>query len=211
MGGCGVVSLIGPDPAHCSASREAQLQQIEARAKPGDVVFLASLRMPELTGREWREGETKLVDDALSELSAENIDAARASADKVLSRLQAARLTVLIDAPKPLFKAAPNRCSDWFNRMNPVCAPGLTMQREQLERLRAPQLKLLQQLTAAYPGLRVWDPLPPLCPGSTCSAYDDDAKPLFFDSNHLSGHGNRVLEPAFTEALLKLWEVPPTE
>ena len=211
MGGCGVVSLIGPDPAHCSASREAQLQQIEARAKPGDVVFLASLRMPELTGREWREGETKLVDDALSELSAENIDAARASADKVLSRLQAARLTVLIDAPKPLFKAAPNRCSDWFNRMNPVCAPGLTLQREQLERLRAPQMKLLKQLTAAYPGLRVWDPLPPLCPGSTCSAYDDDAKPLFFDSNHLSGHGNRVLEPAFTEALLKLWEVPPTE
>ncbi|WP_460164899.1 hypothetical protein [Pseudomonas sp. S1_G07] len=32
---------------------------------------------------------------------------------------------------------------------------------------------------------------------------------MFFDSNHLSGHGNRVLEPAFTATLLKIWNVTP--
>lgn len=209
QGGCSVVSLIGPDPAHCAAAREAQFKEIEARAKPDDVVFLASLRMPELAGREWRKGEVIMVDEALSELTAENLEAARTAADTLLSRLQAAQLNILIDAPKPLFKAAPNRCSDGFNRMNPVCTPGLTMAREQLERLRAPQMELLQRLQADYPALHVWDPLPLLCPGLTCSAYDTNAKPLFFDSNHLSGHGNRVLEPAFTATLLKIWGVTP--
>ncbi|WP_338507431.1 SGNH hydrolase domain-containing protein [Pseudomonas poae] len=200
---------MGPDPARCAASREAQLKQIEARAKPGDVVFLASLRMPELTDRPWRKGESAVIEEALKELTDENMEAARTDAERLLKRLQAAQLNILIDAPKPVFKAAPNRCSDWFNRMNPVCAPGLTMARDQLERLRAPQMQLLQQLEARYPALHTWDPLPLLCAGPTCSAYDDNAKPLFFDSNHLSGHGNRVLEPAFTAALLKIWEVSP--
>ena len=209
QGGCGVVSLIGPDPKHCAASREVQLKEIEARAKPGDIVFLASLRMPELAGREWREGEQAMVDKALTELTASTMEAARIDAQTLLNRLQAARLTVLIDAPKPLFKAAPNRCSDGFNRMNPVCAPGLTMQRAQLERLRAPQMQLLQELSAEYPALRVWDPLPLLCPGVTCWAYDQNAKPLYFDSNHLSGHGNRVLEPDFIATLLKIWRATP--
>ena len=212
-GGCSVLSLIGPDPANCAAAREAQLEEIEARARPGDIVFLASLRMPELAGREWKQGEQAMVDEALSELTPTAIDAARIDAQALLSRLQAARLTVLIDAPKPLFKAAPNRCSDGFNRMNPVCAPGLSMQRDQLERLRAPQIHLLQQLSAEYPALQVWDPLPLLCPGATCSAYDQNAKPLYFDSNHLSGHGNRVLEPDFTATLLRIWRAtaPLTE
>lgn len=208
-GGCGVVSLIGPDPARCADAREAQLQEIEARAKPGDVVFLASLRMPELVGREWREGETVMINKALEELTTENREAARIAADTLLSRLQAAQLNILIDAPKPLFKAAANRCSDWFNQINPVCAPGLTVQRHLLKRLREPQMQLLQQLQADYPALSVWDPLPVLCPGPICWAYDENAKPLFFDSNHLSGHGNRVLEPSFTAALLKIWSAAP--
>ncbi|MFN3357622.1 MAG: acyltransferase family protein [Pseudomonas sp.] len=208
-GGCSVVSLIGPDPAPCAAAREAQLQEIEARAKPGDVVFLASLRMPELAGRRWQEGEAVLVDEALGELTAERLNAARIDADRLLSRLQKARLNILIDAPKPLFKAAPNRCSDSFNRMNPVCAPGLTMAREQLERLRAPQMGVLLALQSRYPALHVWDPLPLLCPGRICSAYDANGKPLFFDSNHLSGHGNRVLEPSFSATLLKIWRATP--
>ncbi|QHF47594.1 acyltransferase [Pseudomonas sp. S35] len=209
QGGCSVVSLIGPDPARCAASREAQFQEIEARARPGDVVFLASLRMPELAGREWREGEAPMIDEALAELTAEQLAAARVAADTLLSRLQKAGLNILIDAPKPLFKAAPNRCSDGFNRTNPVCAPGLTMARYQLNRLRAPQMQLLEQLQARYQALHVWDPLPLLCPGPVCSAYDTNDKPLFFDSNHLSGHGNRVLEPSFSAALLKIWGVTP--
>lgn len=203
--GCSVMNLIGPDPTNCAKRREANLKDIEARAKPGDIVFLASLRMPELDGREWTRGDDTVFDEVLSELTQEKNESARISAEAILARLEAAQVHILIDAPKALFKAPANRCSDWFNRMNPVCAPGLTMERAQLERLRTPQMKLLDLLKREHPNLTVWDPLPLLCPDPICSAFDNNGKPLFFDSNHLSGHGNRVLTPSFTQVLLTIW------
>lgn len=202
-GGCGVVRLIGADPAHCAEHREAALADIEARAKPGDIVWLASLRMPELAGRDWLTDEPAAWQAALGDI---DTDQARMSAHAVLARLEALQVQTLIDAPKPLFKAPPNRCSDGFNRMNPICAPGLTVERAKLETLRAGQMALLGTLLRHYPSLTVWDPLPVLCPGTTCSAYDTDGKPFYNDSDHLSGHGNRVLEPSFSEALLSMWK-----
>lgn len=204
-GGCGVVSLIGQDPTDCAQLRETQWQAIETRAKPGDVVFLASLRMPELAGRAWQQGEGAALAAAHQDLSPANLEHARHAAKAVLDRLQAAGLNVLIDAPKPLFKAPANRCSDAFNRMNPVCAPGLTIDRTQLQSLRAAQMALLASLASEYPRLHVWDPFPLLCPTRICSAYDQDGKPLFADADHLSGHGNRVLWPSFSKALVEIW------
>jgi peptidoglycan/LPS O-acetylase OafA/YrhL len=203
-GGCAVVSLIGADPQACVDEREAALADIEARANPGDIVWLASLRMPELTGRDWAAGEQAAWAQALAEIDTEQ---ASRAAHTVLTRLQATEVHVLIDAPKPLFKAPPNRCSDWFNHMNPICAPGLTVERAQIEQLRAPQMQLLAALQQEYPSLHVWDPLPLLCPYSACSAYDRDGKPLYNDADHLSGHGNRVLEGSIRQTLLHIWRV----
>jgi peptidoglycan/LPS O-acetylase OafA/YrhL len=204
QGGCGVVTLMGPDPADCAEERETALRDIEARARPGDIVFLASLRMPELAGRRWDLGEDAAFQEAQSELIPEQIARAHASAEAVLARLEAMQVHILIDAPKPVFKTSPYRCSDWFNRMNPVCKPGLTVERYLLEQLRAPQMALLKTLQRGHPGLHAWDPLPLLCPGSTCSAFDH-GKPLYLDDNHLSGYGNRVLVPAFTQTMLAIW------
>ncbi|MBC3373449.1 acyltransferase [Pseudomonas sp. SWRI92] len=204
-GGCAVASLIAPDPqGACTQARNEALRDIEARAKPGDIVFLASLRMPELAGRDWVRGDETVLNEALAELNPEQLDGACSSAEATLTRLMNAKVRVLIDAPMPLFKAPAYRCSDWFNRMNPICAPGFTVERDQIEQLRAPQMALLEHLTQEYPMLRVWDPLPLLCPGSTCSAYDD-GKPLFRDGDHLSGYGNRLLTPSFIQVLLNGW------
>ena len=205
-GGCAVVSLLAADPLACNEWRSDALVDIQARAKPGDVVFLASLRMPELAGRDWRDGEGSVFEQALSERTAQQAQAARQAADAVLEPLQAAGLTVLIDAPAPVFKAPANRCSDAFNRLNPICAPGLTVARDRILQLRAPQMHLLTILAREYPALNIWDPLPILCPADTCSAYDANAQPLFADADHLSGHGNRVLEPSFTERLIHLYK-----
>ncbi|MNW03972.1 hypothetical protein D3C71_1999830 [compost metagenome] len=65
-----------------------------------------------------------------------------------------------------------------------------------MEALRAPALTSLQQVAQALPGASVWDPLPVLCPGTTCQP-EQAGKPLYFDGDHLSGHGNRVLLPSF--------------
>ncbi|WP_339492665.1 acyltransferase family protein [Pseudomonas sp. EA_15y_Pfl2_R67] len=205
-GGCTVVSLMAPDPqGACAQAREKALSDIEARAKPGDIVFLASRRMPELAGRDWVRSEEDALGEALSELTSEQTEGARIAAEAVLTRLMATKVRVLINAPMPLFKAPPYRCSDWFNRMNPICTPGFTIAREHIEQLRTTQMTLLDHLTGQYPMLLVWDPLPLLCPGATCSAYDDD-KPLFRDADHLSGHGNRILAPSFTQTLLNGWK-----
>ena len=70
-------------------------------------------------------------------------------------------------------------------------------------------MQLLAELQNEYPKLHVWDPLPLLCPYSACSAYDRDGKPLYNDSDHLSGHGNRVLESSLSETLLDIWRSTP--
>ncbi len=204
-GGCAVVSLLDADPPACATWQSSALADIQARAQPGDVVFLASLRMPELTGRDWWKGEDAIFEQARSERTAQHAQAARQAADAVLEPLQAAGLTVLIDAPSPVFKAPANRCSDPFNRTNPICAPGLSVERDRILQLRAPQMHLLTILAREYSALNVWDPLPILCASNTCSAYDTNAKPLFADADHLSGHGNRVLEPSFTALLIHLY------
>ena len=208
QGGCGVVNLMTADPAGCASRREADLKHLQAQAKPGDIVLLASLRMPQLQGRNWALGDDAMVSEILGEQTPGRSLAARHSAETLLARLQAAGLNVLIDAPKPIFKAPANRCSDWFNHMNPICAAGLTINRDVLEQLRAPQMRLLGHLQREYSNLYVWDPFPLLCPDSLCSAFDDSQLPLFFDSNHLSGHGNRVLEASFSTALLSIWGKP---
>ena len=210
QGGCGIVTLMDASSgdADCERHRERILAQIEAQARPGDIVLLASLRMPELRGRDWHRGDAVVIDEIAHERGPDAARAARQDADAVLARLQALSVTIVIDAPLPIFKASAYRCSDAFNRMNPACADGLSMPRADLERLRAPQMALLHTLASTHPALQVWDPFPLLCKGERCSAMDGDA-PLFFDSDHLSGHGNRVLLPDFVATLQRLAAAPP--
>lgn len=207
-GGCGIVTLLRAAPADCRAFAERALTSIEREARPGDIVLLASLRMPELRGRDWHNGDAKVFQQMLAERTPSDAAAARTEAEQVLGRLQRLGVQVVLDAPLPLFKAGAYRCTDWFNRMNPACAGGLDMARADLEMLRAPQMELLAELGTRYPSLHVWDPLPLLCGAQTCSAMDGD-QPLFFDNDHLSGHGNRVVLPDFRTTLIDITQRAP--
>ena len=201
-GGCSFVNLLRASPANCQEFVEEALSTIERDARPGDIVLLAALRMPELRGFDWpHQDEQQIYRELLAERTPAHAQAARQEAERVLGRLQKLGMHVVIDAPLPLFKAGAYRCSDWFNRSNPGCAGGLTMRRADLEMLRAPQMALLADLAMRYRSLTVWDPLPQLCGPQTCSAVED-GEPLFFDNDHLSGHGNRVLLPSFRQMLI---------
>ncbi|PSD29069.1 acyltransferase, partial [Stenotrophomonas maltophilia] len=203
-GGCSFVNLLRASPADCRDFIEHTLSTIEREARPGDIVLLAALRMPELRGFDWRRQDAQeIYRQLLAERTPAHAQAARDEADRVLGRLQKLSVHVVVDAPLPLFKAGAYRCSDWFNRRNPACAGGLSMPRADLERLRAPQMALLSELAVRYPSLTVWDPLQLLCGPTTCSAVKD-GEPLFFDNDHLSGHGNRVLLPSFRQTLIDI-------
>ncbi|MBL8254069.1 MAG: acyltransferase, partial [Candidatus Competibacter sp.] len=106
------------------------------------------------------------------------------------------KLYIIFEAPKPIFKAPPFRCSDWFNRHNPICVGDNQQPRAEMQRLREPIVTSMYGLTHVFPSVSVWDPFPILCPGDTCFT-EKDGRPLFFDGDHLSAYGNMVLYPHF--------------
>ena len=86
---------------------------------------------------------------------------------------------VVIEAPTPVFKSPPFRCSDWFNRTNPVCDAGFSVSRKEIERRRSEVVEIAIAMTVAIPSVVLWDPLPILCSQQRCSAFGQSG-PLFF-------------------------------
>lgn len=177
QGGCAVPSLSksGPPP-YCDAYF-AHVKDVLASAKAGDVLFLPSLRMPRATNGQWPEPP----DGA-------DVETVAASSLKQLGELVPAFVTVVFEAPKPIFRGAAFRCLDWFNSANPSCGANLKTTREFLEKYRKVPLRELNLLTAMRPRSDVWDPLPILCPDKTVCSAVRDRKPLFFDYDHMSGY-----------------------
>ena len=204
--GCSFANLLHPSTAVCLPFVKAATDDILGKAAPGDVVFLASLRMNRLMD----QGSTSaasvrgLIAWQMTPGQVEERRKAYDEATHLVGKFAATGLRVIIDAPKPVFKAAAFRCSDWFNRGNPICQGGLTVPRAELLELRQPVMDSLAALSTAYPQLVTWDPFPVLCPGTSCRAVTGDG-PLFFDGDHLSNLGNRVLYPNFLSVMRKVW------
>ncbi|KTT17861.1 acyltransferase [Pseudomonas fulva] len=199
-GGCPFISLQPArdmDNSECRRNTDAALADLRKRIKPGDILFLASLRLPRFADQWAYFGEQA----ARSQMFGPAAEAGRKRAEdyavSVLKEFTDIGVRVVFEGPKPLYKAPPFRCADWFDKSNPICAPGFEMPRSMMEAFRAPVLSSYANIAARLPNVEVWDPFPTLCPGDTCSAFDGD-KPLFLDGDHLSGHGNMVLLPAFT-------------
>jgi peptidoglycan/LPS O-acetylase OafA/YrhL len=206
QGGCPIVGLLAPmsQTNDCQAFYDHTLTDVKNMAKPNDIVFFASLRMPELSDQFEVIDEATVVAKFNSEKAVENRQIALEEASQLIEAFTARGVHVLIDAPKPVLKAPPYRCSDWFNKMNPICSPGLLINREFLLKLRQPVMDSLKILESRHQNLSVWDPFFVLCENETCSAYDG-GKPLFFDGDHLSAHGNRILTPSFKNKVLDIW------
>lgn len=210
-GGCALVGLQGwhgSNPA-CDAYVRDVLKDIHNRAKPGDVVLLAGLRLPRLS-EQYALFDHKLVwaaqfNDAAAVDRAAEVDHWIAELRPLTER----GIRIVLEAPKPLLPAPPYRCSDVFNRNNPICINGMTISRRDIEELRSPVLTGMQKVAAAVPGVTIWDPLPRLCPGSVCLP-THDGHPLYFDGDHLSGYGNRLLLPDFQAHLRSIERVSVT-
>ncbi len=190
----------GSERPDCAGYWADAIADIKANARPGDFVLLAGLRVPELNGDDldWN------VQEARERLAPARVAAGLADAIAAFEDLDMPGVHFIIDAPAPVMPAPTYRCADWFNAMNPVCASGLEVDRTLFAELRQPVVDSMETLAARFADLTVWDPLPILCPSEVCSARDSDGRPLFFDSDHLSGHGNRVLTPSFIGVMLDL-------
>jgi peptidoglycan/LPS O-acetylase OafA/YrhL len=191
----------------CRHIEEDVVSYLQVNAKPGDAVLIASLRVPRLSEQSNAfdlEAQRRLWRHPAR--SAERKQALEEAA-RFIEKLQAMQLHVILDAPKPLFRAPPFRCLDWFNRSNPACSAGFEISRELLLELREPVMASLRELERSH-GVYVWDPFPTLCPGPKCSALHGQ-RPVFFDTDHLSGYGGRLLVDSFSAALAQVWKREP--
>jgi hypothetical protein len=187
----------------CKQFLTATLKDIEKNARSGDIIFLPSLRLPRLSDQ-WGQSPEGAGTETLVGVSAEQ--SLRVAQEETLRMLQPylrSGVRVIFEAPKPLFRAPAFRCSDWFNRRNPVCAPGLTVPQDFLLRYRQPIVDEMMNLTRLDDGISVWDPFYVLCPGATCEAVVQ-GKPLFLDGDHLSTYANELLYPSFVQFLKTL-------
>lgn len=202
-GGCPFISLQpwrdSENPA-CLQHIQAALRDLRSRIKPGDILFLPSLRMPRLADQWGVFSDEKVQEQIFSGRAIAGRQRAQGDAIEVLREFADKGVHIVLEGPKPLFKAPPFRCADWFNRHNPVCAPGFSLPREELQAYRQPVLNGFAEIARHLPGVHVWDPFPLLCPEPECSAWHNGL-PLFLDGDHLSGYGNQLLLPHFIHFL----------
>lgn len=204
QGGCAYLNLFEPiadtPPGCADFARWAQADALE-HTRPGDIVFLPSLRIRRL-GDQWSLFPTEAV-QAVMDGEEARVRRARATAEAAdeLAAFAAAGAQLVLEAPKPIFRVPVFRCADWFNRSNPVCASGLAIERQFLLDFRQPVMAAFAQLHTALPGLSVWDPFAALCPPAELCQPIDQGLPLFFDGDHLSYAGNQRLYPSFVAHL----------
>ncbi len=179
----------------CKRYYGTMFQEIPRRAKAGDVIFMPGLRVDRFAYQFDHDRGVRMDDRGASPLAV-------AQARAVLPRLTSGGARLVMEAPKPVFYSPGFRCADWFNRGNPGCERGLTIDRARMERRRAPIVAAMRELATVVPRMQIWDPLPILCPGPVCEAVPN-GRPLFFDTDHLSGRGNDVLYPELKQALLR--------
>jgi peptidoglycan/LPS O-acetylase OafA/YrhL len=171
--------------SECASFSRAFTDELRGLARPGDVVLLPSLRMDRLSNQ-W---------GAVPSTAADFFQGTR-EAEEWLASIADLPIRIVFVAPTPLFRAPAFRCSDWFNHHNPVCRPGLQIDRDSLQELRRPVIEVMQQLASRYSSVEIWDPFDRLCDEPRCSAFRS-GRPLFFDGDHLSGFGNLVLYDSF--------------
>lgn len=204
-GGCPFISLQPwreNDNEQCKNYAQASLQDLRQRLKPGDVLFLPSLRLARFSDQWAYFGEAQAAAQMFGTAADEGRSRAVEEAVKTLREFAENGIHIVFEAPKPLFNAPPFRCSDWFNRHNPICAPGFSVSKALLEKYRAPVLESFADIAQQLPNVTVWDPFPTLCPGQECNAFHQ-GKALFLDGDHLSGDGNMMLLKDFTAFINK--------
>ena len=193
LSGCAFINLtetLGQTP-ECTNYYRALMTMLWRDARAGDVVFLASLKMPRLS--EQAGGEP------MNGAAAEDGRTSQVAAREALGfarLLQGKGVQLVFEAPKPVFRSPPYRCSDWFNRSNPACKGGFEIRRSELEPARQHTLAPMHAIAASQRNVHVWDPFPALCPAETCDAFRA-GRPLFFDGDHISGFANEFLYPQF--------------
>jgi peptidoglycan/LPS O-acetylase OafA/YrhL len=182
----------------CNQFIAAALKVFGQEGKSGDVVFLPSLYI-----KRYREfADSPILETSSLDLnilpSDENI--ARGDFEK-FTPLISKGMAILVELPGPVLKSALFRCADWYTKTSPYCEIEPPT-RNDLELRRSRAVAYLSSIAKISDHVTLWDPFPLLCPQPICDGYKD-GKPLFNDTDHISGFGNDVVYPSFAAEIMK--------
>ncbi|MFT2090971.1 acyltransferase family protein [Paraglaciecola sp. 2405UD69-4] len=207
-GGCGVSNLKTPvlvTENPCYKKITKWLKTITDEATNQDIIFLATLKMYRLANQAsiHPSDPQTIIDLQFSSESKVNRKLALAETLTLLENLSSKTPMIVLDAPKPVFNYINFRCADWYTQSNPICSKGNNESRLFFENFKKPTFESLTIIKNRLSNVTIWDPTQILCTDETCSSYDGNL-PLYFDGDHLSGHGNRLLYPSFKQHILNL-------
>jgi hypothetical protein len=181
---------IARDPK-CTVYYAALGRMLRSEPAPGDVVFLASLKLPRFSNQ-W--GALDPGDSGQS--SSDDKRQAAQELTQLATMLRERRVNLIVEGTKPVFRSPAFRCVDWFNRSNPICKPGLSVRRSEMDKMRAPIEVAIAEAVKTNANVAEWAPFDQLCPGTHCRVFVN-RKPLFIDGDHLSAYANARLYPSF--------------
>jgi peptidoglycan/LPS O-acetylase OafA/YrhL len=194
-GGCPLLDGAYLEPrAVCDGFRAEVLDSVRTHARPGDVLLVTGL-YTQRSRDEWG-----VPDKGPGPGAPATVQQGAARAVDALRPFSSLGLRIVLEAPKPTLPTALFRCADAYTRINPYCDRKTDVLATLQTLRRSKALEMLTVAAAATPGAEIWDPLPVLCPDTTCSGYKD-GKPLYFDTDHLTGYANTVLLPSFVKTL----------
>lgn len=193
-GGCPILLFV---PAAigtgCEPYRARLMQEIETRAKPGDTLFLSALYLPRFRAA---------FEDISTGSKPNTPPTSQQDLTTLLTLLEKKQVRLVLEAPKPLMKTAAFRCADPWMKASTYCALApAPYEKQALLTARSEILSRMKALAAAHPGITLFDPFETLCPDAICTG-EKDGKPLFYDTDHLTGYGNDVVSPLIAREVL---------
>jgi hypothetical protein len=203
--GCSYVDLGKAQDRDFSCPSQSEItKEVLEVAKPGDVVVLSSFTIPNVAELDSELNREQVLLELESPASIQARANALAEAVEIVRRLQNRGLNVVLAAPTPVFVSAPDRCTRWFNKLNPICATGFREPVEYQEALRRPVMESYKSLSDIT-GSKLWDPFQLLCDSEYCYS-EKNNRFLYVDQHHLSSNGNLLLYGSFLETLRTIWK-----
>lgn len=201
LGSCsiGYVMYKVEETPECKRKVDSVMSSINQYSKKGDIIWFASLRMLRYIDQ-WGtlpDHPIELIDTTKFD---QNLIEGFNEMYSLINNLEKQGYRIMIDRPKPVFKSPPFRCSDFFNKFNPICKDGTKVDKDEFLLTSTKVNNSISELQVLFPNLIVWDPSLILCPQSKCSAFDGN-KPLYFDGDHLSKYGNSILVDNFSHVI----------
>ena len=203
--GCSYVDLGKAQDRDFSCPSQSEItKEVLEIAKPGDVVVLSSFTIPNVAELDRELNREQVLLELESPASIQARANALAEAVDIVRTLQNRGLNVVLAAPTPVFVSAPDRCTRWFNKLNPICAAGFREPVDFQEALRRPVMESYKSLSDIT-GSKLWDSFQLLCDSEYCYS-EKNNRFLYVDQHHLSSNGNLLLYGSFLENLRTIWK-----